>query len=84
MKLNNETAQLSFRELTAIVEGKFKVRQCTSCFGTGWYYVDENGTIRDPSFAEAEEVSEFYEHICSFSDEECGGLGYHINIEGEE
>ena len=61
-----------------IVNGKFKMFQCTQRAGKGWYHVHEDGTKREP--AEGESLEDFYEHPCDFSNEDCGGLGFNIVV----
>lgn len=77
-----DTVVLSFDELRQLVNGKFDVRKCTSCFGKGWYWVHEDGTIRDPNDGESEDS--FYEHPCEGGDTDCGGVGFHIKFPDDE
>lgn len=77
----SDTVSLSFEEFRSVVNGKFKVFKCTSCFGKGWYWVHEDGTMRDPLPSESED--DFYKHPCTDNDE-CGGLGFHVKVDEDE
>lgn len=68
------TFQLEADEVKALVNGKYQTRQCTHCYGKGWFWVHEDGTQRNPESNESHD--DFYEHPCG--DDECSGLGFNI------
>ena len=75
----HNTVTLTHEELVAIVNGRFKTFQCTSCFGKGWYWVHEDGTRRDPGKDESHD--DFYPHPCTFDEHDCQGLGFTVVTE---
>lgn len=66
---------LSLDEFKKLVTGRFHYITCPSCEGKGWYWVHENGEIQNPT---GDDTSQYYQHPCNASDDECGGVGLRV------
>lgn len=81
MHIYHDRATLRTEEIKQLVNGKFKIFPCTTCFGKGYVYSDENGQVFHTIDESVHNIDDMEKSTCDDDPFGCSGLGFNLIID---